>query len=138
VDLANLEGEKRYRPVAAYSNAKLAQILFARELDRRYGPRGLASVCFDPGNISTNFAREPGAALRWVHLPLLGQLMLSSPEKGADTLVYLAQGTPGTDFPTGEYFARRKVTRANKHAYDDHLAAALWDRSVAMAGPAIR
>jgi NAD(P)-dependent dehydrogenase (short-subunit alcohol dehydrogenase family) len=133
VDLDNLDGERKFRAVNAYTNAKLAQILFTRELDRRYGPRGLASVTFDPGNISSNFARDPDSALRWIHrVPLVEQLVLHSPERGADTLVHLAEGSPGADFPTGEYFTKRKVARANKQAYDADLAAKLWDKSEAM------
>lgn len=56
----------------------------------------------------------------------------ASPETGADTLVFLAEGTAGADFPSGEYFVKRKVARANKRAYDAGLARQLWDRSVAM------
>ena len=40
IDLANLNGQKRYSPVTAYGNAKLAQILFTRELHHRYADRG--------------------------------------------------------------------------------------------------
>jgi len=133
IDLANLDGEKRYRGVSAYNNAKLALILFTRELDRRYRSRGLASAAFNPGNIASNFAQQPGDANAWIaRSPLVRRLLLSSPEKGADTLVFLAQGTAGTDFPSGEYFVKRKSTRANKQAYDAGLAARLWDRTVAM------
>ena len=134
IDLANLDGEKRYRGVNAYNNAKLAQILFTRELDRRYRPQGLASAAFSPGlAIVTNFAQQPGDANNWIaRSPVFRRLLGSSPETGADTLVYLAQGTPGTDFPSGEYFVKRKAARANKQAYDTGLAAQLWDRSVSM------
>jgi NAD(P)-dependent dehydrogenase (short-subunit alcohol dehydrogenase family) len=133
IDLANLDSEKRYRGVNAYNNAKLAQILFARELDRRYRARGLASVAFNPGNIETNFAQQPGDTNGWIaQSPTLRRLIVSSPETGADTLVHLAQGTPGVDFPSGEYFVKRKVARAKKQAYDADLAAKLWDRSVSL------
>ena len=133
VDLANLDSEKRYRGVNAYNNAKLAQILFTRELDRRYRSQGLASVAFNPGNIETNFAQQPGDTNGWIaQSPTLRRLIVSSPEAGADTLAYLAKGTPGVDFPSGEYFVKRKVTRAKKQAYDADLAQALWDRSVSM------
>ncbi len=134
VDLANLDSQKRYRGVDAYHNAKLALILFTRELDRRYRSRGLASAAFNLGNIASNFAQQPGDANAWIaRSPLVRRLLLSSPEKGADTLVFLAQGTAGTDFPSGEYFVKRKVARPNKQAYDTALAAQLWDRSVAIA-----
>ena len=110
IDLANLDGDKRYRGVNAYNNAKLAQILFTRELDRRYRSQGLASAAFSPGlAIVTNFAQQPGDANNWIaRSPVFRRLLGSSPETGSNTLVYLAQGTPGTDFPSGEYFVKRK------------------------------
>jgi len=132
IDLANLDSEKRYRGVNAYNTTKLALILFTRELDRRYRSQGLASAAFNPGNIASSFAQQPGDANGWIAQPRIFRRLLSTPDKGADTLVFLAQGTPGTDFPSGEYFVKRKVARANKQAYDTGLAAQLWDRSVAM------
>jgi NAD(P)-dependent dehydrogenase (short-subunit alcohol dehydrogenase family) len=133
IDLANLDSEKRYRGVNAYNNTKLALILFTRELDRRYRSQGLSSAAFNPGNIASSFAQQPGDANGWIAQPrIFRRLLLSSPEKGADTLVFLAQGTAGADFPSGEYFVKRKVARVNKQAYDAGLAAQLWDRSVAM------
>lgn len=53
-----------------------------------------------------------------------------SPETGADMLVYSAQGTPGADFPCGEYVVKRKVARANKQAYGADLAAQLQAKSI--------
>ena len=83
--------------------------------------------------IASSFAQQPGDANgRIVRSPLVRRLILSSPQTGADTLIYLAQGTPGVDFPSGEYFVKRKPARANKQAYDADLAARLWDRSVSL------
>lgn len=133
IDLENLNGEKKFSASDAYSNAKLAQILHTKELDRRYRPAGLASVCLNPGNIRTNFSQNPDAALHWVAgNRLVRRFLLDSVEVGADTLVFLAHGTPGADFPTGEYFVKRKVKRTNKQAYDTNLSTALWERSMAM------
>ena len=136
IDLSDLDSEKHYKGVDAYNKTKLAQILFTRELDRRYRSRGLASVAFSPGlAIASNLARQPGDANGRIAQSALFTRMASGPEAGADTLVFLAQGTAGEDFPAGEYFAKRKVTRASKQAYDAALAAQLWDRSVAMTEP---
>jgi NAD(P)-dependent dehydrogenase (short-subunit alcohol dehydrogenase family) len=136
IDLTDLDSDKRYSGVHAYNDAKLAQILFTRELDRRYRPQGLASVAFGPGlAVASNFAKQPGDANGRIARSALVRLLASSPETGADTLVFLAEGTPGADFPSGEYFVKRKVARANKRAYDAGLAAQLWDRSVAMTQP---
>jgi NAD(P)-dependent dehydrogenase (short-subunit alcohol dehydrogenase family) len=136
IDLADLDSEKHYKGVDAYNKSKLAQILFTRELDRRYRSRGLASAAFSPGvAIASNFARQPGDANGRIAQSALVHRLASRPESGADTLVFLAQGTAGADFPPGEYFAKRKVARASKRAYDAGLAAQLWDRSVAMVQP---
>jgi NAD(P)-dependent dehydrogenase (short-subunit alcohol dehydrogenase family) len=82
IDLANLDSEKRYRGVDAYNTAKLALILFTRELDRRYRSRGLASAAFNPGNIASNLAQQPGDANAWIaRSPLVRRLLLSSPRR---------------------------------------------------------
>ncbi|GAB6900193.1 SDR family NAD(P)-dependent oxidoreductase [Kineosporia succinea] len=135
VDLENLSGEKRFSGTAAYSNAKLMQILHARELDRRYGAAGLRAAGLNPGNIRSNFAQQPGSALAWVaQNRLIRRFLLKTPEQGADTLVFLAAGA--SEFPSGEYFVKRKVTRTNKQAYDAELCRRLWERSEQLVTPA--
>ena len=54
-----------------------------------------------------------------------------SPEKAAEQLVWLATGTPGVDWASGQYYAKRKIAKANRLAYDPVLAGELWDRSMA-------
>ncbi|KAK2021692.1 short chain dehydrogenase [Colletotrichum zoysiae] len=86
----NFEGAVEYEPWAAYGQAKLANILFANELDRRYGPSGLHAFSLNPGGIRTPLQRhtiERTAALfedpevvRW----------LKSPEQGAATSIWAA------------------------------------------------
>ena len=55
-----------------------------------------------------------------------------TPEHGADTLVFLAEGRPEVDFPSGQYFVRGKVAQPNRQAYDRMLAFELWNRSEMM------
>ena len=132
IDINDLESEKQYGVDRTYSDTKLAQILFTRELHRRYGNRGLAAVAFHPGMIMSNLFREARSPFRWLyHIPL-AHLWTTSPEQGADTLVFLAEGTPGVDFPAGEYFVKRKVAKANKQADEPALARELWNRSEEM------
>ena len=131
-DIDDLDAERRYSPRRAYGNAKLAQILFARELDRRYRDVGITSTAFHPGVIASSFSAAPGSAMRAVYASRLAGLFLDPVEKGADTLVYLAEKRPGIDYPTGEYFVDRKPAKPKKQATDAALAALLWERSVAM------
>ncbi|KAD3633021.1 SDR family NAD(P)-dependent oxidoreductase [Arthrobacter yangruifuii] len=132
VDLDDLENENGYNPSKAYGNAKLEQILFTEEFDRRYRSHGATSTAFHPGVIGSSFSSAEGSAMRAVYQSPLLRRLLPTPEKGARTLVYLAEGTPGTDYPTGKYFVRSKVARPNKQAGDAALALGLWNRSVAL------
>ena len=131
VDLEDLESEKKYHPRKAYGDAKLEQILFAEEFDRRYRSHGATSTAFHPGVVASSFSNAQGTAMRAAYATPL-RFFLTSPEKGARTLVFLAEGTPGEDYPTGKYFERCKVARPNKQAGDALLALDLWNRSVAM------
>ncbi|MCQ1950015.1 SDR family NAD(P)-dependent oxidoreductase [Arthrobacter sp. zg-Y859] len=132
VDLDDLENENGYNPSKAYGNAKLEQILFTEEFDRRYRSHGATSTAFHPGVIGSSFSSAEGSAMRAVYQSPLLRRFLPTPEKGARTLVFLAEGTPGKDYPTGKYFVRSKVAKPNKQAGDAALALGLWNRSVAM------
>jgi hypothetical protein len=56
---------------------------------------------------------------------------IASPEKAAEQLVWLATGRPGVDWTPGQYYAKHKIAKANRLAYDPVLAGDLWDRSLA-------
>jgi len=129
-DLQNAAG---YTPLRAYGNGKLANILFTAELQRRYGDQGVSAVAFHPGVVATGFAGETNHLLRRIYHGPLRRLFTISPEKGADQLVWLAEGTAGATFVPGAYYESRRVsTRVNPQAHDATLARELWERSEAM------
>lgn len=132
--IEDLDAAERYRPREAYGNAKLAQILFTRELDRRYAGDGVTSTAFHPGVIASGFSSEAGSGMGLIYRSRLANLFLKSTEAGADTLVFLADGTPGSDYPTGEYFTNRLPDKTHALADDAGLAEELWGRSAAMVG----
>jgi NAD(P)-dependent dehydrogenase (short-subunit alcohol dehydrogenase family) len=132
LDIDDLDAEIRYAASKAYGDAKLANILFTKELDRRHGKRGISTAAFHPGNVATNFSSESDHAMRLVYQTPLRHLVLISADKGADTLVWLANARPGVDWTSGEFYRKGKVFRANKQAYDPLLARELWDRSTEM------
>jgi NAD(P)-dependent dehydrogenase (short-subunit alcohol dehydrogenase family) len=131
IDIDDLGNEKRYTPNKAYGDGKLANILFTRELDRRYRARGLTTAAFHPGLVATSFASNTTSILRHVYGLVLSRFLIS-PAKGADTLVWLA--TPGTAFTSGGYYTRRRIDRTNRQADDASLAEQLWNRSAALVG----
>lgn len=132
LDLADLNAVENYTASRAYGNAKLAQILFTKEIERRYGAMGLSAAAFHPGIVATGFSSSPGTVMRAVYQNPLAKRLLASPDRGADTLVWLATSEPGVDWSSGGYFARRKPARANKQAADAELARELWDRTEEM------
>lgn len=130
----DLGDDRRWSPQRAYGDTKLSNILFARALARRHGEQGLAAAAFHPGGVATNFASSTSTPLRFLYGTRLGRRLMISPERGAETLVWLAEGTPGQDWRSGGYYEKKKPARTNPRAQDDALADALWERSAELVG----
>ncbi|MCU1438657.1 MAG: hypothetical protein JWP66_1744 [Naasia sp.] len=108
----------------AYCNAKLANVLNAREVARRAAADGVTAYAFHPGVVSTRFGGESPS---WnLARALTGNRFGLSPEQGAEPLVRLAAGAR-IDAPSGSYFARlRSPGPVARQGTDDALARALW------------
>lgn len=128
LDLDDLTLAKGYSAQDAYCKAKLMNILFTQELHRRLHSRGIAAAAFHPGVVRTNFSNELGASFSFLYSSAL-KYVLRSPEKGAETLVWLATASPDRDWKSGEYYQDKKISKANPRAYDADLASQLWDHS---------
>ncbi len=134
VDLRNLEHARGYQPFLAYCATKLQNILFTRELARRWGPEGIAAVAFHPGIVASRFAMSGWSLVGLVYRLPLTRWALVTPEGGADTLVWLATSEPGRDWQSGGYYSRRKPGRVNPQANDAALARGLWEASATLVG----
>jgi NAD(P)-dependent dehydrogenase (short-subunit alcohol dehydrogenase family) len=122
-----------YGGLRAYKASKLANILFTRELARRWGPLGVSAAAFHPGIVRSQWGRSGPLVVRLVtNSPF--RLVMRSPERGADTLVWLSTSVPGTDWASGGYFADRRPATASAAADDPGLARELWDRSALLCG----
>lgn len=130
-DIDDLDAQKKYRANAAYGNAKLANVLFTKELQRRYGDHGVNAAAFHPGVVASKFSAEAAGPIKFVYGSLARRFMLS-PAQGADTLVWLATTQPGTDWTPGEYFFRRHAVKPSREGQDPALAVQLWEHSAAM------
>jgi len=133
-DIDDLDAKRRFSKTTAYGNAKLANILFTAELQRRLGGEGLSAVAFHPGVIASGFAANSRGPWRWLYTNPLTRRLLTPVEVGGARLAWLAHGTPGVDWTPGEYYAGNRVAGTHRLAADPRLAAQLWERSSAMVG----
>lgn len=130
MDFGDLQFKHRqYSGIRAYSQSKLANILFTRELAKRLDLGRIAANCFHPGAVRTGLVRSGIYRAVW---SAAGPFMLS-PEKGADTGVYLAS-SPEVEGVTGRYFVKRKQVEPSPEAQDDGAAARLWQVSAELTG----
>jgi NAD(P)-dependent dehydrogenase (short-subunit alcohol dehydrogenase family) len=133
IEMDDLEHLEDWSALRAYGTTKLENILFTVELDRRHRADGLSAAAFHPGVVASNFAAEMGGVSALVYRNPLSRFLLTSSEKGADQLVWLAEGTPGADWQSGLYYeTRRPARRMNPQARDPELARWLWERSEEM------
>ncbi|MBB2976175.1 NAD(P)-dependent dehydrogenase (short-subunit alcohol dehydrogenase family) [Microbacterium endophyticum] len=129
IDLDNLNGERSYSATRAYGAAKLENVLFTKELHRRYESQGISTVAFHPGNIASNFTSEANSLIKLVYRWPLRNILLTSPETGGKVLSWFVEGTPGTTWISGEYYDKISHAAPNKQAGDAELAESLWNRS---------
>jgi NAD(P)-dependent dehydrogenase (short-subunit alcohol dehydrogenase family) len=132
VDLDDLQNERHYAPQKAYGTAKLENILFTRELHRRFHDQGISAAAFHPGIVATSFASDTTHPMRYIYHSPLKRLFTITAARGAEPLVWLAEGTPGSTWQSGGYYAKNKPATTNAQADDTRLAQQLWDRSAAM------
>ena len=131
IDFNDLQFEKKpYRWLHAYSQSKLANILFTRELARRLAGTGVTANALHPGLVATNIA----AGNIWSSLSFkLARPFLISPAKGARTSLYLAT-SPEVAGISGEYFVKEAQEDTAAQASSMQDAVRLWDVSAEMVG----
>lgn len=124
IEFDNLDGAKGYRDWTAYGQSKLANLLFAKELARRFAGTRRTANAVHPGVIATNLARHmnPVMTAAW---SVAGPLFLKSIPQGAATQVFVATH-PAVASVSGEYFADCNVAKARADANDAALAQKLW------------
>ncbi len=131
IDLDDLQSERRYRAFPVYGKSKLANIMFTYELAERLHDTGVTANCMHPGSVNTDFGKNERAVSMLLFRAF--KPFMRSPEKGADTLVYLA-ASPDVEGVTGRYFIDREVTNSSEESYDETLRKKLWEASEELTG----
>jgi NAD(P)-dependent dehydrogenase (short-subunit alcohol dehydrogenase family) len=121
-----------YSAFKAYGMAKLFNIYFTRSLAIKYGPKGINAFALHPGIVNTSFGSALtgiGKLLMWLMRPFM-----LSPERGAETTVYLATA-PRLDVNSGKYFKNKRVAKASTMASNEVSRNKLWDISAQFIAP---
>jgi NAD(P)-dependent dehydrogenase (short-subunit alcohol dehydrogenase family) len=126
IDFDNLQSERSYKPWDAYGESKLANILFAKELDRRAraAHSKLISIPVHPGVSTTNiFANGPGdKSVKAIAVKLLAPVFMQADDAGALPTLYAATSP------------EPKVVQPRPNALDQAVAQRLWTVSEELTG----
>lgn len=122
--------KRGYNVVRAYSQSKLANVLFAKELSKRLKDRGITVNCCHPGAVATNMgvSRETGFGKT---ITGLLKPFFQTPAEGARTAIFLATDESVKDI-SGEYFYRCKIAKSSRWSNDPELAKKLYEFSEAL------
>jgi NAD(P)-dependent dehydrogenase (short-subunit alcohol dehydrogenase family) len=127
INFDDLNLEKEYGGWKAYGQSKLALVLFTHELAKKLQGTGVTVNAVHPGTVATNIWTRPlGPAGFIMSLP---KLFMTSPQKGAETIVYLASSDDAKGL-NGEYLEKLKVKKSSDESYNEEIAQRLWDVSV--------
>jgi NAD(P)-dependent dehydrogenase (short-subunit alcohol dehydrogenase family) len=129
LNLNDIQLRRGYTPMKAYSQSKLANILFTYELARKLVGTEVTSNALHPGFVNTGFAKNNGSLAKFA-------MLLLSPfqkkvDKGAQTSIYLAS-SPEVETVSGKYFVHCKSVESDPLSYDKPLAKRLWQLSLDM------
>jgi NAD(P)-dependent dehydrogenase (short-subunit alcohol dehydrogenase family) len=126
INFEDLNLENDYGGWKAYGQSKLALVLFTHELAKKLQGTEVTVNAVHPGTVATNIWTRPlGPAGFIMALP---KLFMTSPEKGAETIVYLASSVDAKGL-NGEYVEKLKAKKSSDESYDEEIAQRLWDVS---------
>jgi NAD(P)-dependent dehydrogenase (short-subunit alcohol dehydrogenase family) len=124
IDLDAIAKGKTPTGLAAYSNSKLALVMFTYELARRLQGSGVTANCLHPGRVATKMWTIPTALMR---------LFIKSSREGAETSVYLASA-PEVEKVSGKYFEDKSEKKSSEESYDREKWIDLWETTRKIVG----
>ena len=140
IDFDDLQSERGYSRVGAYGQAKLANLLFTYELQRRLAGNGATvAVAAHPGVSKTELTRNSPAALRGLDAAF-GRLVMQTPVMGALPILRAATdpGATGGQYygpgGLGELRGHPKVVKSSAQSHDTSLQSRLWTVSAELTG----
>jgi retinol dehydrogenase-12 len=132
--LDDLQSERDYSAMWEYGNTKLWNIMFTQELAQRLRAHGITNVttnALHPGAVATGYGKQSGG---WLSAVLaLGRPFMLSPEKGAETSIFLATDS-SVAATSGGFFSKKKVEPVKSSFNTPANNLRLWQMSEQLTG----
>lgn len=128
LNFKDLHLEKSFGWFRGYSQSKLMNVLFTRSLDARLTGTEVTANCLHPGLVRTSIFKNMNSFNRFFM-----SFIATSPEKGAETSVYLATSDEVANI-SGKYFSDKKVISSSPESCNMEVAEKLWGISEQLAG----
>ncbi|XP_061082166.1 dehydrogenase/reductase SDR family member on chromosome X isoform X3 [Conger conger] len=134
ISLDDLQGRSCYCSHGAYSQSKLALVLFTYHLQQRLTSEGFPVMAnaVDPGMVNTDLYQNLCSPAQLVKQPV-AWLLFRTPAQGASTSIYAA-ASPEMEGVGGCYLYNGRRTQSSEASYDEDLQAELWRQSCALVG----
>jgi NAD(P)-dependent dehydrogenase (short-subunit alcohol dehydrogenase family) len=137
IEFDNLNGQRKYNLQHAYYHSKQAQVMFSFDLAERLRGTGVTVHCIRVGNVAIPDERLTHLP-RWMHrMYELKRRFAMTPEKMAETYLWLAADPVGESQRGGYWDAPGVRVEANKHAYNLETQRRLWDISCQLTGVSV-
>jgi NAD(P)-dependent dehydrogenase (short-subunit alcohol dehydrogenase family) len=124
----DIEMSDKFNGFTAYSQSKLANVLFAKHLAKMLSHDNVTVNCVHPGVVATKIFDNMGKVAA-----SMARIFMISAQKGAETSVYLATSDLVSNI-TGKYFDKKKVVNSSPASEDMEAAQKLWDLSLKYVG----
>ncbi|NOX41961.1 MAG: SDR family NAD(P)-dependent oxidoreductase [Alphaproteobacteria bacterium] len=142
LNLEDFMSDIKHSPTNAYSHSKLANLMFAIELDRRLQASGSKAICIacHPGFAYTQLGSTGPKGLLKLLYKVIGPLMAQPSAKGAIPTVLAAAGV---EAKRGGYYGPKRLSESRgpvgdaivvDHALDQAKQTALWEKSEELVG----
>ena len=129
--LDDIDYERRYSKMRAYCDSKLANMLFAYELQRRVAGQNVDSFAVHPGTVRSGWGVNAGGAFGLI-MRLISPFLLSS-RRGAQP-VLRAAANAALEGMGGAYVTQKGIVRSSSASYDEAAANRLWELSERLTG----
>jgi len=138
IEFDNLKGEKKFSMQHAYYHSKLAQVMYTFDLAERLQGTGVTVNCVRVGNVAIPDTRLDHLPKWMLKMYEMKRKLALTPEKMAETYVWLAADPALQDVTGGYWDAPNVPAKANKNAYNKETWKKLWDVTEALVKVTVR